>query len=165
METKTQSINIKISDISGIEWKNWSSRYPLTINKTIVTIPITCASTSTAVAFSDETGQLYVWKNFDCIKDKIICGNYSAHSSKIHRIVFTPDDKYLATIGINDNMICIWKTKPFYTDVEISTNITEVQLVNEANYSFESNLIPKGILGSHIIRSYYNSKGINKQNA
>ena len=152
MDTKSLNIIAKLQDISGIDWRNWNARHAVTTSgKNIVMLPTTCANTTTAIVSGDETGQLFVWKNVDCIKEKVLCGNYTAHSTKIQRISFSTDDKYLATIGINDSMICIWRTKPFFTEMESSSSITELSLINEANYSFESVSINNSILGIYIM--------------
>ena len=71
-------------------------------------LPIALGNLSNLVASGDESGNVYVWKSVDAVKDNIGI-NMTGHTAHIQRIELTVDDKRLLSMGMTDQTLCQWK--------------------------------------------------------
>jgi len=102
MDSTNYTLLYQIEDVANNFWSTWQGRYPLiTKQATSSMVPITIGNRSNMVAAGDENGNLFLWKNADCVKENVGL-NFTGHTSLIYRIEFTNDDRRLLTMGMND---------------------------------------------------------------
>ena len=140
---------VKAEDVSEKFWSSWVGRYPLiTKSPTTGMIPIVLGNLSNMVACGDESGNIYLWKSVDSIKDNIGL-NFTGHTAHIQRMELTIDDRRLLSMGLTDQTLCQWKIDSIMEEApELHGTLEEQQmkgamitmeddsLINELNFCY-----------------------------
>lgn len=85
--------------ISNLYWSSWQGKFPLITQSLLSgTMPVVLGNVSNIVVAGDDNGNIYHYKDVECIKDNI-GNNYSCHSSNVCEIELTGDDSKLITLG------------------------------------------------------------------
>ncbi|EGR30612.1 hypothetical protein IMG5_127930 [Ichthyophthirius multifiliis] len=102
---------------------------------------------SKVLVTGDDFGNINLYNYPTCVP-KQIHHTYRAHSSKITRVRFTPEDKYLISIGGEDQSIMVWKTVNIQEDItdqkqdlELNSYLEEIGIIqfseNQKAYKYQ----------------------------
>ena len=142
---------VKAEDVSQQFWSSWVGRYPLiTKSPTTGMIPITLGNLSNMVACGDESGNIYMWRSVEAIRDNVGL-NFTGHTAHIQRMELTIDDKRLLSLGLTDQTLTQWRVDQIAEEsAELHGSLEEQQmkaakinleddsLINELNFCYVS---------------------------